>query len=171
MSERIKGTMVMGKGPVPCDAMIIGEAPGADEDEFGEPFIGRAGKRLNEALIAAGLNRDEIYITNVYKLRPPNNRKPTPLEIKAHWPILSQEFALVMPRFVLLLGNTALEAITQQTVVSNYRGVNLLPESSMKVYATFHPSATFRSKEYKIAMFDDIADFARIVQSSYISSS
>lgn len=172
MSERIKGTIVYGKGPIPCDVMIIGEAPGADEDEFGEPFIGRAGKRLNEALISAGLNRNEVYITNVYKLRPPNNRKPTEEEILAHQPILWQELKEVKPKFILLLGNTALESCGNKTGVTRFRGVNLATDSGrVRIYATYHPSATFRSKEYKIAMFDDIADFARIVQSSYISSS
>jgi uracil-DNA glycosylase family 4 len=76
----------MGEGPKPCDVMIIGEAPGETEDKLGRPFVGKAGKRLDEALIAAGLKRDEVYITNIYKFRPPNNRKPTPEEIVEHLP-------------------------------------------------------------------------------------
>lgn len=169
MSERIKGTMVYGSGPRPCDIMIIGEAPGADEDEYGLPFIGRSGKRLNSALEEAGLKRDECYVTNIYKLRPPNNRRPTPEEIQAHWPILYQELREVEPKYILLLGNTALETITRETGVSKFRGVNLMPALKIKVFATYHPSATFRSKVYRNAMFEDISDFANIVKSSYNS--
>lgn len=164
--------LVMGKGPKPCDVMIIGEAPGETEDRLGEPFVGKAGKRLDEALIAAGLDRDEIYITNVYKFRPPNNRKPTSQEITAHLPYLSIELYEVQPKFVLLLGNTALETWDSKSGVTRFRGMNLSTESSrLRVYATYHPSATFYSPDYKQAMFDDIADFARIIRSSYISSS
>jgi uracil-DNA glycosylase family 4 len=99
--------------------MIIGEAPGETEDKLGRPFVGKAGKRLNEALIAAGLKRDEVYITNIYKFRPPNNRKPTLEEIVEHWPYLSIELDEVKPRFVLLLGNTALETFGKTTASAN----------------------------------------------------
>lgn len=161
----------MGKGPIPCDVMIIGEAPGETEDKLGEPFVGRAGKRLDEALIAAGLKRDEIYITNIYKHRPPGNRKPTKEEIDSHFGYLLEEFTQVNPSYVLLLGNTALETYSSETGIIRFRGMNLANGSKrLRVYATFHPSATFRSSEYKQAMFEDIADFARIIKSSYISS-
>ena len=162
----------MGKGPIPSEIMIVGEAPGATEEEFGEPFVGRSGKLLDEALKQAGLIRSNIYITNVFKLRPPVNRRPTPMEIVDHMEILAEELHKVQPSYVLLLGNTALSVFGPRNMqnVSKVRGVNLSPYHDYKMYATFHPSAGLRNPEWKRAMFEDISDFAKIAGCTHLAS-
>jgi uracil-DNA glycosylase family 4 len=157
--------LVMGKGPTPCDIVIIGEAPGAKEDEVGEPFVGRAGKLLTEALAAAGIDRDTVYITNVFKHRPPNNRRPTPDEIVSHMQLLAEELHKVQPSYVLLLGNTALSVLGPgDLTISQARGFNLSPDREHATYATFHPSAGLRNPTWKRALFEDIVGFAKIAR-------
>lgn len=164
--------VVPGDGPIPCDVMIIGEAPGRDEDAAGRPFIGKAGQRLDEALEAAGLARSDCYVTNVVKRRPPNNRKPRPEEIAAYWYYLANEMVDVQPKFILLLGNTALYALTKHEGITSKRGrvmdkMTVRLDCTSVVYATFHPSATFRSRETKDTFFKDINTFGKIVRGSY----
>lgn len=163
---------VAGVGPVPSDIMLIGEAPGKNEDEQGIPFIGTAGKILNEALELADIPRDTVYITNIYKYRPPNNRKPTPEEITAHWPYLSVELAEVQPKYILLLGATALEAFTGHTGISKWHGTRVMKHSAgftfnKYVYATYHPAATIYNKTTKEAFVSDVKIFAKIAKSLY----
>lgn len=157
---------VPGFGPMPCDVMVIGEAPGADEAKQGKPFVGRAGKLLSEGLKAAGIKREELYITNCYKHRPPENRKPTKEEIESHRSYLLNEFDAVNPRFVLLLGNTALETWSNGKTkgISAWRMMDLSEDPSYEVYATYHPSAALHNPNYKEEIFLDLQKFARIIK-------
>ena len=162
----------MGSGPKPADGMLIGEAPGAMEDKLGEPFVGRAGQRLNEALEAANLRREELYITNVYKLRPPNNRKPNPEEVLAHLPFLLNEFMEVKPDVVLLLGRTSIELYLNDAerfiptpTIDSVRGVDLSASEHVKVFGTYHPAATLYSPQYRDAFFEDVRNFSEILRS------
>jgi len=102
---------LMGDGPAPCDYMIIGEAPGFREDEIGKPFAGKAGSLLDDLLNRVNLPREEVYITNVVKCRPPDNRTPTSGEINSCEKYLDKEFQRVDPSYVLLLGATALKGV------------------------------------------------------------
>lgn len=158
-------SLVMGEGPRPCDVMIVGEAPGATEEELGRPFVGRSGQLLNKALAAAGLAREDTYITNVYKLRPPNNRTPTVSELVDGMEVLAWELEKVQPKFVLLLGKTALSVLAPRDMqtLSKVRKVNLSPQLEHMTYATYHPSAGLRNPEWREAMFEDIAEFAKLV--------
>src|SRR6476646_5430031 len=104
--------LVQGYGPVPCDVMLIGEAPGAEEEQEGRPFVGKSGQLLQRALQDAGLSYEQVYITNVYKHRPPDNRTPTQEEIFEHWPMLVDELQAVQPKYILLMGATALFAFS-----------------------------------------------------------
>jgi uracil-DNA glycosylase family 4 len=108
LHEAAKTVCLIGDGPVPCDVMLIGEAPGACEDEVGKPFVGRGGSVLDKALRQVALPRERIFITNTAKCRPPGNRDPRMAEIRACRKYLLRELDQVKPRFVLLLGATAL---------------------------------------------------------------
>lgn len=101
---------VGGDGPVPCDLMIVGEAPGAEEERLGKPFVGSSGQLLVTALKAAGVSRADVYITNTYKFRPENNRDPSKEEIEKHRPYLSVEVADVNPKAVMFVGKVPIKA-------------------------------------------------------------
>ena len=116
--------LVIGRGSVFADLLIIGEAPGAQEDLEGKPFVGKSGKLLNGLLIQAGIDyKKDVYFSNVIKCRPPNNRKPTAREINIHKPWLLQQIKLVDPKFILLTGSIAMRAILEaKDSISNLRG-------------------------------------------------
>ena len=96
--------LVLGDGNINADIVFIGEAPGKNEDEQGLPFVGAAGKFLNEMLAQAGMDRSDVYITNIVKYRPPNNRDPLPEEKKAFWPYLLRQLEIINPKVVITLG-------------------------------------------------------------------
>lgn len=156
--------MVNGTGPTPCIGMVIGEAPGAQEERLGVPFIGPSGEKLNEALEAAGWDRDKLFITNLYKFRPPGNRQPTEEEIAEHRIYLLDEFQRVMPSYVLLLGNTA----AREFIDPNYRGTRdhgqwifRLTEGERTWFLpTYHPSYVLRNRgRIEDAFFADVRTF------------
>jgi len=161
--------IVWGEGPIPSVGMIIGEAPGAEEEKAGRPFVGRSGQLLNEALEEAGLRRDSIYITNCYKLRPPNNRTPTDEELNSHMIYIDKEFLAVRPKFVLLLGNCAIREFygDEFTGVTNMRGkwAEAKDESQQLIcyLPTFHSSYVLRGKG-KDEFFSDVHKFATLVK-------
>jgi DNA polymerase len=148
--------IVFGVGNPAADIMFVGEAPGADEDVQGIPFVGRAGQLLTKMIEAMGLGRDEVYIANVLKCRPPNNRDPQPDEVESCEPFLFQQIASVQPRVIIALGAFAARALlkTQDPIsrmrgrIYNYRGAKLIP--------TFHPSFLLRSPGYKREAWEDL---------------
>lgn len=162
--------LVPGEGPDSATAMIIGEAPGEQEDKEGRPFIGKAGQLLRSTLEEHGLSPDQVYITNIVKSRPPGNRRPTPEEIEAHIGYLIAEYKRIRPTHVLLLGNTALHTMTNlQSGIMKNRGF-IQPEHSAvqaNTYATLHPSAALRSAGNRELFEKDIQVFAKIVKSAY----
>jgi uracil-DNA glycosylase family 4 len=171
LHETAKTICVMGNGSITSRIMIIGEAPGANEDEQGEPFVGTAGKILNEALAKAGLPREEVYVTNVVKCRPPKNRRPTVDEIRACSKYLIREYKTINPTHVLLLGNTALHTITnRRSGISMNRG-HISPHDSSMVdcvtFATYHPAATVYSRETHDHFEQDIKHFGEKVRSGH----
>ena len=142
--------LVIGRGSVFADLLIIGEAPGAQEDLEGKPYVGKSGKLLNELLIKAGINyKEDVYFCNVIKCRPPNNRKPTAREINIHKPWLFQQIKLVDPKFILLTGSTAMRTILEiKNPISNTRG-KWFKKGEREIITIFHPSYLLRfpSKE------------------------
>jgi DNA polymerase len=140
--------VVFGVGPVPCDLMLIGEAPGEQEDLKGEPFVGKAGQLLDQILAAVGFNRKEnIYIANTVKCRPPDNRNPSPEEMAACFPWLDQQIQLVNPKILILCGSVAMkmafptstEGITKQRGIwTTWRGIDTM--------VIFHPSYLLRNQ-------------------------
>lgn len=114
--------LVMGDGNVNADIVFIGEAPGKNEDEQGLPFVGAAGKFLNEMLAAAGMDRQDVYITNIVKYRPPNNRDPLPDEKKAFWPYLLKQLQIIEPKVVITLGRHSMEYFLPDMKISQIHG-------------------------------------------------
>ncbi len=148
--------IVFGVGSESADVMFVGEAPGADEDAQGIPFVGRAGQLLTKMIEAMGFRRDEVYIANVLKCRPPGNRNPEPDEIATCQPYLFRQIASIQPKVIIALGAFAARTLleTQDPIsrlrgrVYEFRGAQLIP--------TFHPSFLLRSPGYKRDAWDDL---------------
>jgi len=143
--------LVFGEGDPNAELVFVGEAPGADEDATGRPFVGRAGQKLTDMIAAMGLRRDQVYICNVLKCRPPGNRTPQPGEIVQCWPFLVRQLAVIRPKVIVTLGNPATQTLLNTTVgITRLRGQwQSLPDLSpglggTPVMPTFHPSYILR---------------------------
>lgn len=149
---------VFGVGARDADWMIIGEGPGAEEDRQGEPFVGRAGKLLNNMLRALGLKREAVYIANIVKCRPPGNRDPKPEEAAACRPYLERQMALVKPRLILAVGRIAAQNLLDtDAAVGKLRGrVHRYGEARTPLVVTYHPAYLLRSPEQKARAWDDL---------------
>jgi uracil-DNA glycosylase len=149
---------VFGVGKRDADLMIIGEAPGADEDRQGEPFVGRAGQLLNAMLRAIGLDRDKVFIANILKCRPPNNRDPAPAETACCTPYLERQIALVAPRAVLAVGRIAAQHLLQSDqAIGRLRGKALnFSAKQIPIVATYHPAYLLRSPLAKSKAWQDL---------------
>ncbi len=153
---------VFGVGNPTSRVVFIGEAPGADEDAQGEPFVGRAGQLLNKIIEAVGLKREEVYICNILKCRPPNNRAPLPEESASCTPYLMKQLDLIKPEFIICLGRTAAQWLLQTTdslsvmraKVHDYRGTKLI--------VTYHPAALLRNPEWKRPVWEDMKMFKKL---------
>lgn len=150
-------TFVFGDGNPHAKLMIIGEAPGKDEDLNGRPFVGAAGKLLDEALEKTGIKRTEIFITNAVKSRPPKNRKPTRQEIASERDILLQEIALVQPMVICTLGATAYQALfLQNKSITVERTKNPHIFNNIAVITTIHPAYVKRKPSEKTTLLSDL---------------
>ncbi len=154
---------VPGNGSVTKKIMLIGEAPGKNEDESGNPFVGSAGKVLDQALIDAGIERTEIYITNVVKCRPPNNRVPTEEEIGICTnQYLKKEIDIISPKVICILGATALKSLLGLEYMTPYRG-RIVNRPPSRYFITYHLAATIYNNKLKQVFFEDIKMLAKIV--------
>ena len=152
-----------GRGPAPSGIMLVGEAPGRSEDLRGEPFVGAAGARLDEALEGAGLRRDSVYITNVVKCRPPGNRTPTEDENAACRAHLDAEMSIVRPSVVCVMGNTALGALLGMSGISKHRGTTVR-RGGLDYFITVHPAATIYNRSMMPALRDDMRALAAMAR-------
>jgi uracil-DNA glycosylase len=156
--------VVFGVGNPNADLMFIGEAPGADEDEQGEPFVGRAGQLLTKIIEAIGLQRGDVYIANLIKCRPPGNRNPEPDEVEQCEPFLFRQIDAIKPKVIIALGKFSAQALLKTTDpitrlrgrVYNYRGASLIP--------TFHPAYLLRNPAAKREVWDDMKKARAILQ-------
>ena len=146
---------VPGKGNFKSDVIIVGEAPGKNEDEKGEPFIGIAGKKLSKALEDAGISRDSVYITNIVKCRPPKNRVPTTIERSTCQEYLKQEIAIIKPKIICILGNTAFNSLLGGSEIIKFRG-KLVKKDKQLYFLTVHPAATIYNQELIKVLKNDI---------------
>ena len=148
--------IVFGTGSAGAELMFVGEAPGADEDEQGVPFVGRAGQLLTRMIEAMGLKREDVYIANVLKCRPPGNRNPEPDEIATCEPFLFRQIASIQPKVVIALGAFAARTLLQrQDPISKLRG-RVFDFRGAKLIPTFHPSFLLRSPGYKREAWEDL---------------
>lgn len=149
---------VFGVGNRKADWMIIGEAPGAEEDRRGEPFVGRAGRLLDAMLEAIGFPRGEVYIANILKSRPPKNRDPRPEEVAACEPYLKRQIALLKPKIILAVGRVAAQNLLKtDTPLGRLRGQRLeYPEPRVPVVVTYHPAYLLRSPRDKRKAWQDL---------------
>ena len=147
---------VFGTGNPAATLMIIGEAPGADEDAQGEPFVGRAGQLLNKILEAIGFKRGDVYICNILKCRPPGNRKPAAEEVDLCLPYLRKQIALVKPKLILALGLTAAENLLSTTEgLGRLRG-RVFQYEGTPLMVTYHPAALLRNPNWKRPTWEDV---------------
>ena len=160
--HRFANCGVPGEGPLPAEVMLIGEAPGYHEDRQGKPFIGAAGQFLNELLGSIGLDRGEVYITNVVKHRPPGNRDPLPDEIAACSPYLDRQLALVRPRLVITLGRFSMARWFAGQRISQIHGQ---PKrfGGLVVVPMYHPAAALHQGALKATIEADFLKLPRIL--------
>jgi uracil-DNA glycosylase len=134
--------VVPGGGNIDAKIMLIGEAPGRNEDETGQPFVGMAGKNLDKLLERAGVHRADVFICNVVKCRPPNNRKPEPVEMDACAHFLQEQIALINPALIICLGGTAARAVLGLKQINEAHG-KLIPRDGRYYFVAYHPAARF----------------------------
>lgn len=147
---------VFGVGNENADIMFIGEGPGADEDREGEPFVGKAGKLMNQAFQGLGISREKIYIANIVKCRPPNNRNPEKEEATACLDYLRNQVVLIKPKIIVLLGNVALKNILGESYgITASRG-KWIEKKGILYMPTFHPAALLRDDSKKIDFWNDL---------------
>jgi DNA polymerase len=149
---------VFGVGNRNADWLLIGEAPGRDEDQQGEPFVGRAGQLLNAMLQAIGLQREQVYIANILKCRPPSNRDPRPEEVVCCEPYLMRQIDLIQPRLILALGRIAAQnLLNTETPIGKLRGaVHQFRDTGIPLIATYHPAYLLRSPVEKRKAWQDL---------------
>ncbi|MBI4547962.1 MAG: uracil-DNA glycosylase [Ignavibacteriae bacterium] len=153
---------VFGAGNPHADVIFIGEAPGADEDAQGEPFVGKAGQLLNKIIEAIGMKRKDVYICNVLKCRPPNNRDPEPLEMETCTPYLMKQIELIRPKFIICLGR-----ISAQWLLRTNDGLSTLRGKvhdfhGAKLIVTYHPAALLRNPGWKRPTWEDMKMFKQL---------
>ncbi|HZF25110.1 MAG TPA: uracil-DNA glycosylase [Steroidobacteraceae bacterium] len=156
--QKTRTQTVFGVGNRRAEWLVIGEAPGADEDAQGEPFVGRAGQLLNSMLKAIGLERSQVYIANILKCRPPNNREPKPEEAALCTPYLDRQIELIQPRIILAVGRIAAQNLLQtDTPIGRMRGqVYAYGARQIPVVVTYHPAYLLRSPGEKRKAWTDL---------------
>jgi DNA polymerase len=151
--------MVPGEGPADARIMLVGEAPGANEDREGRPFVGRAGRLLDEALAAAGLDRRAVYVTNVLKARPPGNRDPRAAEVAHALPWLARQLELVAPELVVPLGRHALAHLAPGARIAEVHG-RRIDAGGRALFPLYHPAAALRSRALRETFLADVRRLA-----------
>ncbi len=154
---------VPGKGNFQSDVIFVGEAPGRNEDKNGEPFIGVAGKKLSIALDEAGISRDDVYITNIVKCRPPNNRVPKTSERETCQEYLKQEISIIKPEIICILGNTAFNSILGGSEITKFRG-KVVRKDNLLYFLTIHPAATIYNQKLIDVLKSDISKLFELIK-------
>jgi len=161
---------VFGTGSAQAELLLIGEAPGADEDRQGKPFVGKAGQLLDAMLFSIGFQRSQVFICNVLKCRPPNNRDPRPDEVEACSRFLSAQIETVKPKVILALGRFAAHRLleTEAPVYKMREASNILPGTDIPVVVTYHPASLLRNPDQKLHSWQDLCRVHQLLESSRI---
>lgn len=163
---KTRNKVVFGDGNLQARLVFVGEAPGADEDEQGLPFVGRAGQLLTKIIEAMGMTRDQVFICNVLKCRPPNNRPPAPLEVAHCRPFLKRQLEIIKPKVIVALGNHAVKALLQtEQGISQLRGTFQKYEG-IPVMCTYHPAYLLRSPGEKRKVWEDMKKVMKFLERS-----
>lgn len=163
---KMAANLVIGDGNVDAEIVLIGEAPGKKEDETGLPFVGAAGKFLNEMLAAAQLDRSDVYITNIVKYRPPKNRDPTTDEKRAFWPYLVRQLQVIKPKIVVTLGRHSMEYFLPSQKISLIHGQpqNVrFKDVTLVVVPLYHPAAALYNGALRQTLIDDFMKLTTII--------
>lgn len=158
--------LVMGDGNTDADIVIIGEAPGKKEDEQGLPFIGAAGKFLNEMLASVNMDKSDVYITNIVKYRPPDNRDPLPSEKSAFWPFLVRQLDVIRPHIVVTLGRHSMEYFLPGGKISEVHGQPqnvTISDIELVVVPLYHPAAALYNGSLRQTLLDDFKKLPKII--------
>jgi len=161
--SKTRTNSVPGKGDFKSDVIFVGEAPGKNEDKNGEPFIGVAGKKLSAALEGAGVSRDKVYITNIVKCRPPKNRVPKTNERETCQDYLKQEIAIIKPKLICILGNTAFNSLLGGSEIMKFRG-KIVQKDNQLYFLTVHPAATIYNQKLIDVLNEDIIKLFELVK-------
>ena len=159
--------LVMGDGSVDAEIVLIGEAPGKNEDEQGLPFVGASGKFLNEMLDSAGLSRSDVYITNIVKYRPPNNRDPLLEEKNAFWPFLLRQIDIIKPKVVVTLGRHRMEYFLPGQKIGQVHGQTQrikLDDLELVVVPLYHPAAALYNGSLRTVLKEDFMKLKKIIE-------
>ena len=161
--HKTRTNFVFGVGNPLAKVMVIGEAPGKDEDEQGEPFVGRAGQLLNKMLAAINFPREEVFIANILKSRPPGNRDPKPDEVAACEPYLWKQIEIIKPKMILCVGRIAGSNLlkTGDESLAKMRG-KVFDFMGAKVMVTYHPAALLRNPNWKVGAWEDLQKFRKM---------
>ncbi|HMT19470.1 MAG TPA: uracil-DNA glycosylase [Candidatus Saccharibacteria bacterium] len=169
--EETATQLVFGSGNPDAEIVFIGEAPGKQEDLSGEPFVGAAGKFLNKMLASVGLKREDIYITNIVKYRPPENRDPLPEEKHAFWPYLLKQLALINPKIIVTLGRHSGQAFIKDLRISADHGqpkrVRVMrdgKEDSLLILPLYHPAAALYDGSLRTTLIEDFQSVPTLLQ-------
>lgn len=159
--------LVMGDGNPDADIVFIGEAPGKNEDVQGLPFVGAAGKFLDEMLASVDMNRSDIYITNIVKYRPPNNRDPLPEEKKAFWPYLVKQLQIIQPKIIITLGRHSMENFLPGMYISKIHGEPKrvqFGDKKVVIVPLYHPAAALYNGSMRSVLLDDFGRTPEIIK-------
>ena len=154
---------VPGKGNFRSDVIFVGEAPGKNEDVKGEPFIGIAGKKLSGALENAGISREQVYITNIVKCRPPKNRVPTITERDTCKNYLEKEIQIIKPKIICILGNTAFKSLLDGKEIIKFRG-KIVKKDNQLYFLTIHPAATIYNQKLISVLKKDMKKLFKLIE-------
>ena len=164
-----RNKFVFGEGNPSADIMFIGEAPGRDEDIQGIPFVGKAGQLLDKILSAIQLNREEVYIANIVKCRPPQNRTPSTDEIDTCFPYIEEQIKMIQPKIICLLGAVAARRILNQNAsISSLRG-RIHQYGQIETIVTYHPAALLRNEQLKRPTWDDMKILRKLYDEKYLN--
>jgi DNA polymerase len=158
-----RNNAVPGKGNYKSDVIFVGEAPGKNEDMKGEPFIGIAGKKLSSALENAGISREQVYITNIVKCRPPKNRVPTITERDTCKNYLEKEIQIIKPKIICVLGNTAFNSLLDGKEIIKFRG-KIVRKNNQLYFLTIHPAATIYNQKLISVLKKDIKKLFKLIK-------